>query len=100
VIWSLCLLVPLPAAWPAEDKKADDKGMKIKGRLIAEAPKEQGIRKAPQAAHEIKMGGGKAYQIDVATSAFHSLLRLEDSSGKQLAQDKDSGGPGNARIKF
>src|SRR5205807_9641526 len=47
-----------------------------------------------------KMAAGTTYQIDLVSTAFDAYLRLEDSAGKQVAQDDDSGGGLNARIVF
>lgn len=43
---------------------------------------------------------GKRYTIDLVSRDFDAYLRLEDSTGKQLAEDDDSGGNLNARIVF
>ena len=48
----------------------------------------------------IQLAKGKAYQIDMASKDVDSYLRLEDSTGKELAKDDDSGGEHNARITF
>jgi hypothetical protein len=50
--------------------------------------------------YAIKLAKGKAYQIDMMSKDVDSFLRLEDASGKELAQDDDSGGNRNARIRF
>jgi hypothetical protein len=50
--------------------------------------------------HTVKLQEGKNYQIDMISSAFDSYLFLEDSAGKVLMQDDDSGGYPNARIIF
>jgi hypothetical protein len=47
-----------------------------------------------------KLEQGKRYQIDMTSSTVDSYLRLEDSTGKELAHDDDSGGGRNARIRF
>jgi hypothetical protein len=100
LVWGLALLVPLPAAFAQEAKKADDAAMKIEGKLSADDPKDKMWAKSPHKVHEIKMTAGTAYQIDLASKAFDSFLRLEDAAGKELAQDDDSGGGLNARITF
>ena len=48
------------------------------------------------------MVAGKTYQIDMtkANGGLDPYLRLEDSAGKNVAQDDDSGGNLNARIMF
>jgi hypothetical protein len=105
LIWGLVLLVPLPAVRAdddkkADDKKADDKGMVIKGKLDPADPKDKVKTNSPHKVHEQRMKSGENYQIDLVSGAFDPFLRLEDSAGKQLAEDDDGGGFPNARILF
>jgi hypothetical protein len=51
-------------------------------------------------AYAIKLTKGKSYQIDMTSKDIDAYLRVEDSNGKELAQDDDSGGGRNARIQF
>jgi hypothetical protein len=48
----------------------------------------------------VKLAAGDRVTIDLASNEFDAYLRLEDSKGKQLAEDDDSGGDLNARIVF
>jgi hypothetical protein len=50
--------------------------------------------------YAIKLTKGKSYQIDMMSKDVDSFLRLEDSAGKELAKDDDSGDGRNARIQF
>jgi hypothetical protein len=50
--------------------------------------------------YAIKLAKGKSYQIDMVSKDLDPFLRLEDSAGKELAKDDDSGGDRNARIQF
>ncbi len=50
--------------------------------------------------HTFKMLPGSTYTIDLESSDFDSYLRLEDPSGKQLAEDDDGAGMLNSRIVF
>src|SRR5207253_9486509 len=50
--------------------------------------------------HTFKMTAGFAYTIDLESEDFDAYLRLEDSAGKQLAEDDDGAGKLNARIVF
>jgi serine protease Do len=50
--------------------------------------------------YPFKMVPGYAYTIDLKSPDFDSYLRLEDSTGKQLAEDDDGGGQLNSRIVF
>jgi tetratricopeptide (TPR) repeat protein/tRNA A-37 threonylcarbamoyl transferase component Bud32 len=62
----------------------------------------QGILTAEQKerVHEIKMRAGWTYVLDQRSKALDAFLRLEDASGKKLAEDDDSGGGEDARIIF
>ncbi len=51
-------------------------------------------------AHKFRMMAGATYTIDLESVDFDAYLRLEDPSGKQLAEDDDSGGKLNSRIIF
>lgn len=46
------------------------------------------------------MEAGKIYKIDMKSKAFDSFLILEDSQGRELASDDDSGGFPDAQIIF
>jgi len=50
--------------------------------------------------YSVKLEAGKRYQIDMMSDDLDSYLRLGDATGKQLAQDDDSGDGRNARIVF
>lgn len=50
--------------------------------------------------YDVKLKMTAKYVIDMTSKQFDSFLRLEDAAGKQLAQDDDSGGNNNARIRF
>jgi hypothetical protein len=50
--------------------------------------------------YAVKLAKGKSYQIDMMSTDVDSFLRLEDSTGKELAKDDDSGDGSNARIQF
>jgi hypothetical protein len=51
-------------------------------------------------AFAVKMAKGKTYQIDMISRDIDPYLRLEDSTGKEVAKDDDSGDGRNARIRF
>ena len=98
VMVALVLLAPLPVAWAEDAKKDTGQDLKVDGKLSADDPKDKVITKSPHKVHEYQMKAGAAYIIDLKSRQFDSFLRLEDSSGKQLAADDDSGGFPNARI--
>lgn len=50
--------------------------------------------------YEVRLEAGQKYRLDMSSAAFDAYLRLEDSAGKELAKDDDSGNNRNARITF
>lgn len=58
------------------------------------------VRKVPGKMHEIKLAKGKLYSIILVSNDFDSYLRLVDAAGKTIAEDDDSYGNANARIKY
>ena len=50
--------------------------------------------------HEFELSPAKSYVIDLVSKRFDAFLRLEDATGKQIAEDDDSGGGTNARLRF
>src|SRR5438876_2242489 len=54
----------------------------------------------PVQPHKVKLTHGVVYVIDLASKDFDAYLRLEDSAGKLLAEDDDSGGMLDARLFF
>jgi hypothetical protein len=67
------------------------------GQLTAQDPLYP--RAGPFKAHAVKLEGGKAYQIDLRTSAFDSQLFLEGEAGKVVTQGFDADGY-SARLFF
>jgi hypothetical protein len=104
VLWGLVLLLPMPA-WAGDKekgpaKKGDDPGLKVETELTADDPMEGGKHFK---VHTFKMQQGKTYVIDMVTlvgNKFDPYLRLQDSTGKLLAEDDDGGGFPNAQITF
>ena len=48
----------------------------------------------------VKLTANLKYQIDLTSNQFDPVLRIENSNGKELAFDDDSGGFPNARLMF
>jgi hypothetical protein len=75
-----------------------------KGQVNGALAKEDGVDRVRTTSvckvYAIKLSGGKTYQIDMISKDIDSYLRLEDATGKQLAEDDDGGGNLNARIVF
>ena len=68
-------------------------------QLTVKDPKDRIRKDSPHKVHTYKMTAGLTYTIDLVSQDFDSYLRLEDSTGKQLAEDDDSGGFPHARIR-
>ena len=78
---------------------AQEKGkdFEVKGAIAANDQLDPVLQK-PAKTHTVKLTGGKTYQIDMVSADLDSYLRLDDSTGKTVAVDDDSGGNLNARI--
>jgi hypothetical protein len=86
---------------PAEEKKKNDEGLElmIPGQILTVDPPDK-ARNLPCKIHVVRLKKDKAYLIDMVSAEFDSYLRLEDTAGNRLAEDDDSGGNLNARIRF
>ena len=106
VFLGLAGLMLLPAARAGDDKDkkdAKDDAFKIEGKLTKDDPADKVLKRSPHKAHDFKMKAGAIYLIDMVSKdpkVLDAFLRLEDSAGKNLAMDDDSGGYPNARILF
>jgi serine protease Do len=74
--------------------------LQAKGKLTDKDELDTVRSKSFHQVHTVKLVAGAEYTIDLKSGAFNAYLRLEDASGKQLAEDDDSGGNRNARIVF
>jgi hypothetical protein len=74
-------------------------GVTVEAVLTKDDPLDK-VRKNYCRIFDVKMQAGKKYVIDLQSKQFDSFLRLENAAGKQLAQDDDSGGGNDARIRF
>mgnify|MGYP001571148621 CR=1 FL=1 len=97
IAWALVLLAPLPAALAQDAKKEVGQDLKVTGTLAADDPRDKKTNN-PHKVHEHKMKAGSTYLIDLKSRQFDCFLRLENSSGQQLAEDDDSGGGLDSRI--
>ena len=103
LLTTLLLAAPLAAA-PRATKEPDKKdgtgiNVEIQGQIL-ENDANDPVRNHPGKIHVVKLPAGKSVQIDMKSTDLDAYLRIEDSNGKQLAQDDDSGGNLDARIKF
>jgi hypothetical protein len=95
-------LVPVAGPVIGQPKKgkqpADDLVILIEHFLdLADAP--DVTRRHPCKIHAVKLDKEALYQIDLVGHGIDTYLRLLDEHGKQLAEDDDSGGNLNARIR-
>jgi len=97
--WAVVLLAPLPAVRAQDSKKPEASDLKVAGKLAADDTKDK-VTNYPSNVYEHKMKAGSTYIIDMKSRQFDSYLRVEDSTGKELAKDDDSGGGRDARIVF
>jgi thiol-disulfide isomerase/thioredoxin len=100
--WAIALLVLVPAALvviPAAGGGKAGKDLRFDGKLTVNDPKDP-KRNAAFKTHVVKLRKGVTYTIDMISTQFDNYLRLLDASGKELAEDDDSGGMQNARIIF
>jgi hypothetical protein len=74
-----------------------DKEHQFEGRLAQNSAQVLG---KPAQVHTVKMTADKTYVVDLESTDFDPYLRILDAAGKQLAEDDDSGGNLNARIRF
>jgi serine protease Do len=80
--------------------------LRAEGELTKDDPKDKAHKDQKEddrSAHHLytyKMVAGKTYIIECKSKEIDSYLRLEDSAGKQLAEDDDSGGYPDAKIVF
>jgi hypothetical protein len=94
--------VPEQAAQKEEPKNKSDKPLDVKGQLQDNDANDP-ARNQPCKIYMVKLKKDKTYVIDMASVDFDTYLRLEDSQGKQLDEDDDSGGGVNgldAQIVF
>src|SRR5689334_16918165 len=89
---------------PDADRKTVDQPIVIMDRLTDDDARDRVLTNSAHKAHVVELKAGRSYQVDLMKKdnkqQFDPYLRIEDSAGKQLAQDDDSGGNLNARIRF
>lgn len=90
----------LLAAAPGQDKKLiAGEDVKIDGQIVPNDLPDK-VRNNPCKIHTVKLTKDKTYIIDLESKDFDAYLRIEDSAGKQLAQDDDGGEGLNSRLRF
>jgi thiol-disulfide isomerase/thioredoxin len=94
------LLLALAAGLPRTAAAQGDKDLKVEYQLTKDDPKDKVRKDCSAKIHTYKMKAGEVYIIDMVSKEFDTYLRLEDPTGKQVAEDDDSGGDLNARIIY
>ena len=106
MVLSLAGLILLPAAWAGDNqdkKNGDAKAFTIDGKLTKDDPPDKIRKEHPHKVHHYKMRAGSVYMVKLTSKdpkTFDIYLRIEDSAGKNLAEDDDSGGWPNAQVLF
>jgi hypothetical protein len=108
IIMLLVSSVRIAGAAGAQDQPAKNAGeppakadlvFDVKAPLLDNDPLDP-KRNEPCKIYKVKLRKGKSYSIDMMSTEFDSYLRLENSDGKQLAEDDDGGDALDARILF
>jgi hypothetical protein len=81
-------------------RKLEMSGMLIEAEIAAGDPTDRVRKDSFCHVHLVELSPAKSYVIDLASKRFDAYLRLEDATGKQIAEDDDSGGGTNARLRF
>src|SRR5262245_37117055 len=106
MLLTLAGLILLPSAWAGDDqdkKNGDEKAFTIEGKLTKDDPPDRVRKEHPHKVHHYKMAAGSVYAVKLVSKdpkTFDIYLRIEDSAGKNLAEDDDSGGWPNAQVLF
>jgi CHAT domain-containing protein/Flp pilus assembly protein TadD len=72
----------------------------LRGELTAKNPLDRVLKQSGHKVHEVQLEAGQLYAIELRSTVFDAYLRLEDTAGKQLAEDDDSGGGTDARLLY
>src|SRR5262249_33412535 len=71
-----------------------------KGEINKKDPFDAKMKESHFKLHTIDLMPGFAYTFDMTSDKVDSFLRLEDSTGKQLAENDDGGDNQNSRIVY
>jgi hypothetical protein len=74
--------------------------LQAEGKITADDPMDKVRTRCRHKVHTFKVAAGATYTIDLESTDFDAFLRIENSAGKQLAKDDDSGGDFNARVEL
>lgn len=85
-------LFPLPAPTAKQPAAADG--------ILGNDDSPDQYRDFPGKIHTVELTAGKVYVIDLMSKQFDAYLLLQNENGGLIAQDDDSGGNLNSRIRF
>ena len=91
IVWGLVALLPLSLVGRAS-AAGNDKDFKVEGKLAPDDPKDKLLKNCPCKTYDYKMKAGTIYVIDLKSTAFDAVLRLENADGKQVAINDDAPG--------
>lgn len=72
----------------------------VKDALVESDPADKTRTGCKRRVHTFKMAPRATYTVDLESAKFDAYLRIEDTNGKSLAGDDDSGANLNARIVY
>jgi formylglycine-generating enzyme required for sulfatase activity len=75
-----------------------EKGTFTTSAQLAASDFEDPILRAKRKVYVVELQTARKYKIDLVSDDFDAFLRLEDSDGKEIARDDNSGGGHNARL--
>src|SRR5262245_42751065 len=100
---SMVGLILVPAARAGDNGQTACTPFTIEGKLAKDDTADKIRKSNPHQVHAYKMKAGSIYLIKMTSKnprELDNFLRLEDSAGRNLAEDDDSAGWPNARIIF
>jgi hypothetical protein len=74
--------------------------LRVAGELTRDDPVDPVLKKGYHKVYSVQFVAGAYYRIDLVSKDFDAYVRLEASTGKQLAEDDDGGGEFNARLIY
>ena len=84
---------------PSAPERAPQQRQQWAGKLSESAPRER-KHGAPSVVHTATLKQGVRYVIDLTSSSFDPILRLEDAQGREIQEDDDGGDGLNSRIHY
>jgi hypothetical protein len=96
--------IGFPIDFGGQEKVAAAEGKivyKAEGKLTGNDAKDK-VRAgcASKVYADVKLTGGVSYTFDLLSNDFDAFIRIENSAGRQVAEDDDSGGHFNSRLIF